>query len=474
MTLALDWVGDKSTVLRNDTNRWRQMARLWFGLPGLVALIPVALLGAHYARGAEGDAPYAALLYALLLLAIGIASLAISKFRAATPGLVLVALIFSVWVWFGFAGNWSRAEIEVITLMAAGGAFLAGRAAGQTSEALIFVWRALVWTLLLFSIVALISHVFLYTSDPLIISPEHTSRLRAGFVSPNTAATLFGVAALIGVGLVVHSVNHAGPNVHTRHDLIDHIFKRAFPGFSLFIVASSCLWLTSSRAGLAAYLLALVILVAAEYRSYRRGQRKKVQSFKRTRQIALVCASLFVVVALFSEVLSTRVGNAASDVQSRFDMYVIYWNVWLEKPWFGHGLGSFNRVNDYLMTLDNVGTTGLMGAAHNVILQWLIQQGIIGTVLICSLIVSIHVPLVQVVGAKTRYSKTFIRMSLCASGLVILHGMVDYALEIPSIMWTYTFLLGLAHGRATFLQQTRNDRLDKTEASEADSKLRNA
>ena len=65
-----------------------------FGLPGLVALIPFALLGAHYVRGADADDPSNTYLYALIFIAISLVTFGVSKFRAATPGLAAAALVF--------------------------------------------------------------------------------------------------------------------------------------------------------------------------------------------------------------------------------------------------------------------------------------------------------------------------------------------------------------------------------------------
>ena len=443
---------------------------LMLGTSVIAALTPIVLLGAHYARGGDGDAPYVSYIYAIILIAIGTVSLLGSKFRAATPGIAFAAALFAGWVASGLAGNWYRAEAEVISLAAAGAVFVTGRAAGLHPRSLTTVWHVLVWSLLVLAVFALFNHSGSYAGDPLQVSTFETVRLNAGFVSPNTAATLLALAALVAMGQLLYTVSHTGGRVQTRNDLIDHIFRNALPAIFLFVIASSCLWLTGSRAGIASFAVAVLVLTGWEYRAYRRGRRRTRKRYKRMRWLIFGIVSIIAGIAVFGEMFSNRAIEATTDAQSRLDFYQIYWQVWQERPWFGHGLGSFNRVNDSLMTQDNVAMIGLMGSAHNVVLQWLIQQGIIGTALMATLILSLHVPIVRALRAKNPYSRTFLRLALCASALVFLHSMLDYALEIPSIMWTYSFLLGLAHGRGTMMLSVQNDAVEENEqtVSEAD------
>lgn len=430
---------------------WAHRASKLLGLPGQSALIPIILLGAHYVRGAEADDPGNTYTYALILCLVGLVTFVTSRCRAAAPGLAVAAIGFAVWVALGFTGNWHRAQTEIITLIAAGFVFLTGTTAARTTETMSTAWRALIWSWLFFAILALIGHITNYTGDPMQSGAYDATRLRAGFVSPNTTATLLSIAALICLGKLLYAVNHASSDVKSRQEFVDYIFRASLTTIIVLALTLSCLLLTASRFVTILCVLAMVYLIESEYRTYR-GRRSRLTGVKRLiRTLLYVVLVIAAVSAFFLDLLADRTIEATSELPTKLDLFGLYWSAWLEKPWFGHGLGSFNRVNDALMTLENVGTTGSLGAAHNIVLQWLIQQGVVGSLLMFGLVAALHIPVIRAIRKSTRRSKTFLRVSLCISGLVILHGMLDYALEIPSVMWTYAFVLGLAHGRGSTL-----------------------
>ena len=62
---------------------------------------------------------------------------------------------------------------------------------------------------------------------------------------------------------------------------------------------------------------------------------------------------------------------------------------------------------------------------------------------------------VTVLGETSRRYSRLIRTVMFVSALLLIHGLVDYALEIPSVMWTYAFLLGLVNGIAVEDRQRR-------------------
>ena len=441
---------------------WANRASKVFGLSGQCALIPFILLGAHYVRGAEGDDPGNTYMYALILSIVSLATFVTSRCRVAAPWLAATAVVFTAWVGLGLAGNWHRAQAEIITLTAAGFVFLAGSTAGRASETLSFVWRAMIWAWLLFAVLALIGHITNYTGDPMQSGAYDATRLRAGFVSPNTTATLLSIAALFCLGKLLYAVNHASSDVKSRQEFVDYIFRASLTTIVALALTLSCLWLTASRFVTIICILSVIILVDAEYRTYR-GRHLHLDGIKKYIRAFVYGVLVMAAVTTFVlEVLADRAVEATSDLPSKLDLFGLYWSAWLEKPWFGHGLGSFNRVNDGLMTLENVGTTGTLGAAHNIVLQWLVQQGIIGSALMFGAVAAIHVSMIRAIQKTTRRSKTFLRVSLCVSCLVILHSMLDYALEIPSIMWTYAFVLGLAHGRSTTIIGIKLD-VEKTD-----------
>lgn len=418
-------------------------------LTAMAVFVPCALALSHLPLGSEH--PWPTVTFAGLWLAVAVITMIATRCCSATYGTIFVVIIAAIWIATGRIGNWHQASTEVTALIGAGALWLTGHALGRRGSLLGITWRALCWSLLVFCLFALLIHVSRYTGDPLAVSRIDTLRLRASFDSPNVAATLFAVALIIGAGQAIYTLFHPGPGVSTRQGVIDHFFRKGMSSIALIVVAGGCLTLTASRAGFVIGIAMLALLLAAEYGVYRK---RHGQSRSPVRWMQLVIAAgglLILFVAVSGEIMGLRAGKLSGDAMNRLHLFEIYWQAWREAPIWGHGLGSFNAVNDRIATLETAHMTVLLTEAHNVVLQWLIQQGIAGTAIIVLVWISIHVPLVRALSSGGARSRTFIRTALCVSGVVIFHGMVDYALEIPSVMWTYSLVLGLAHGRAFVL-----------------------
>lgn len=452
----------RETVSSSKQNRWARRASQAFGLPGLLAIIPFVLLAAHYTGGATQNSSYLATIFSLIIIIIGLTSFTLSKFRAATPGLAVIAGVAMVWALLGMSGDRLLSHYEISSLATAGAAFLLGRTAGMRSETHHYLWRALIWSFLMFGILALVGHIANYVSDPMSAGAYDATRLRAGFPSPNSAAALLAIMAMICAGRMLYAANHAGSGVQTRHQLVDYIFGTSMLTFFVFMLAMSCLWLTASWSVICLTLLALFLLLEAEFKTYRGGRIQMRKRHKLIRIGIIVGLSAAAIGLMFNDLLSDRTEELASTLPTKLDIFGVYSATWLEKPWFGHGMGSFEHLHDQLVNPGNVATIGTYAAAHNVVLQWLIEQGVVGTILIIAVFFALHIPIVRAIQKKTPRSKTILRVSLCVSALVILHNMLDYSLEIPSIVWTYALLLGLAHGRSSVLLGYRHD-VKKTE-----------
>jgi hypothetical protein len=98
------------------------------------------------------------------------------------------------------------------------------------------------------------------------------------------------------------------------------------------------------------------------------------------------------------------------------------------------------------MTKSNYGRLASMGATHNVFVQWLEQAGWIGSVLMWSCIAWLLGRLLFLALGQVPLA-VLPRLAIAASGLFILHGLTDFALEVPAVTAFWTLLLGIASGR---------------------------
>lgn len=415
--------------------------------------IPVLLLAAHFKAGAD-IAVIAAIFVAIFCGLFILASLVLG-FENIRLGIAIIAGLFLTWLGLGLFGNWHQAQHEILCLIGAGGVTALGYTIGRTPGGLKQAWSALIWTLLAFAVVAAILFSLQF-SDARSLS----ARLSGAFESPNTAATLLGIAMLVGASKLLVRFQDARFIARQRGDRIAQLAQKEFASIVLLVVAAGCLLFTISRAGIVFSLLAVFALIGFELaRISRRGQ---ASILKRKRvAIGFVLLALIVLALAVSGEINPNVEEALlENASGRIEANEIYWGVFAEKPWFGHGLGSFNAVNDEATTLDNAATLMPLGAAHNVLMQWLLQQGVIGISAMLFVFGMIFYPIVSALSSPSKKPRNFLRLVIAATFLVFAHGMVDYALEIPSVMWTYAYLLGLAAGYASSIRVTHSKPAD--------------
>lgn len=445
----------KDKLAKRDLDQlWTSVIADWpMKLAGTI--LPILLMLAHFSSGA--DIPETSALFSMLIFLL-LAVLVIGNgLSSITTGMLALTGILTLWLMFGLFGSWYQARAELLSLTAGLAVWSIGRILGASSVGFQTSKSALVWTLFLFAFVAFMAHLIGQQEGGPIFHREFKGRLMAGFGSPNTAATLFVIAALTAASSISLIFRHREFRTRERRDQVSYVISKGFASHALLILSLSCLVLTSSRMGNALGLVALTALIALDFRIASNAidisRSGMMRLLKNGRAMTLAFFAIGLTFLTWSGgTLAARSRNILTDTNERSDLYAAYWDIWRNEPWFGHGLGSFNAVNDAGTTIEAAPQMIPVGAAHNVALQWLIQQGLVGTILMLAIIMVLHRPIVKALIAPTDRPRNFLRLVLAVSFVVLAHGMVDYALEIPSVMWTWAFLLGLGTGFATRTQ----------------------
>lgn len=408
-------------------------------------LVPIWLFGAHLAQGA--DTQGLAETYSLGLLVSAAILIIAGGFRQIPVGMLLIAVVFLVWLWSGAFGHWATSRREVQVLAAAGAITGSGYLIGRRLKSSRLAWNALNWSLLVFSIVAIFAQVA-NESDLMTNQISTGGRLSATFGSANTAATLFGIACLLALARILLSLSDRKLRRLNRRDKIYFFAQHESANFTLLILAAYCLILTMSRAGIFLSFACLIALAAFEMSRLPRSGRFSFVKRKWFRILFGLSALLVLGLAITGAINPYQSEQLLHNSYSRIVMFETYLAIWLEQPLFGHGLGSFNSLNDSHTTLETAQYLAKTGAAHNVVLQWLVQQGIIGLAMMSIVIGAVLYPIVKCLRQSSSLPRHFLHMAIAVTVLVFAHGMVDYALEIPSVMWTFAYILGLAAGFA--------------------------
>jgi O-antigen ligase len=132
---------------------------------------------------------------------------------------------------------------------------------------------------------------------------------------------------------------------------------------------------------------------------------------------------------------------------SRLQLFAAYWPTFQASPWLGYGLGAFPTANGASMTVGNGMELARMGAAHNVYLQWLLQEGVPGALAMFGAVALILLATAR--GVSRRASQRWLGVAcLGVAAVFAIHGLVDFALEEPSLAAFFTVMLGLGYGLA--------------------------
>jgi O-antigen ligase len=335
---------------------------------------------------------------------------------------------------------------ELLKLLSLGAAFCAGLVVGASDRRA----RLLVFLVVIASIPyaawAFLQHFIAYGTIFGVEKPYHVERLTGSFLSANSAATTFGMLAVIAAARIARAVKESSAPWNLGAAAVaDQLARKAGVATVALLLLVTCTVETLSRAGIAATAAALLALVAWEVRA---------ASERRTRVRmatgAAIAASLAVAVLAIASAGGTieRLDSTLGDAGSRMAALQAHWEAFLASPWRGYGLGSFPVINDFVQTPENHRALAQLNALHNVYVQWLEETGVVGASLMfaCVALLLAHIWRGVSVRAKMR---TWLRAVLVVSLLVLVHGLVDYALQVPSIAWQWALWLGVGCGVAT-------------------------
>jgi len=149
-----------------------------------------------------------------------------------------------------------------------------------------------------------------------------------------------------------------------------------------------------------------------------------------------------IVVGLGNDLVLRRVAALDQDVDVRSVIFAVHWRAFLDAPLWGSGLGSFTDVNSYLMSAETYEELWSIRATHNVYLQWLQEAGLIGSAPMFGLVI-----MAAALRAGTLSRGSWALRALVAANVVVLvHGLTDFALQVPSIAAMWALLLGVQFG----------------------------
>lgn len=408
------------------------MRDIWpFGVFALLIVSACLALGADSATGA--------LTFSCLLMAAGAVFVLGRRPR------------IGLWVWGWIAGAAALAGLgafkgwmsvgapEYASLIAGAGVYIVAQEGARSTERADRMWRLM---LVLGAGIGFAAFVD-FIADPHTIfgyaRRYHVNRLSAPFLSANTAATFYGVIALMALTSCLRALRQCQgrrPDVYAR--------VLVLPVAALAITVT-CLFLTGSRAG-----ISLFVLCAAGLAFWR-----SAEDWRKGGHVSSLATPLLVVVTVLAMfwisggVYAARLANDDAQFVDniRMQQFASYWAAVWRAPFVGQGLGGFPFMARLYEVIETTRGSMTPKAAHNLVLQWLVQAGLIGTLggaaVLSGLVNSVRHGL-----NRRRRQKDLIRGVLVVIVFVLAHAMLDYALEITGFFWLFCWLIGLGGGLA--------------------------
>lgn len=409
-------------------------------VPAMVAVVVLAI--AHLAFGAA--APLAALTLAALLVAAAVVAVALAGPGHVTVGMLAGLLVAAAAALTGAAGNLDRAAPHLAALLAAGAMWTIGYVCARQRGALDIVWSGLIWSSLAYCVWMFFAEI------AATLSGADLGVISEAFESPAAASLLFGLFAVLGSARVLHVVKQMDAEALGRSEMIDRLLRDGLGGLLLIGFALTCLVLAGSQVGL--LLTVGVMLGHAAWDTAAIANRPHrgllVRILHRVTPLAAIgLAGWGVGLAWFTDE-SVAPGTGASDGLSHLQRLEAYGQAWLKQPAFGYGLGSADSVGNSAMTLSNVKAMLAPGDVQNLLVHWLVEAGAVGLAVLLITLGLVHARIAVAMRAH-KAPQTFARLAIAAGALMLLHGVSDSSLDLPSATWFYALLLGAASGVAT-------------------------
>jgi O-antigen ligase len=266
----------------------------------------------------------------------------------------------------------------------------------------------------------------------------YQNRLTGPFVNANSFATYLGMGLVAITALLLRQIGHSiDPTLPIRRRMLQALDVAVGRGAVLATCAlllAAALALTASRAGMAATLLGLVVMLQLR----REGSRRRMTAWIGT---VLVGAVLFVAVALSGEQLSSRFDDTVEHSDARWSVYVVTGRMIASAPILGTGYGTFEDAFTAYRDL-TISATHTWDKAHNSYLETILGLGIpVGLALIAA--IGLLVWRCAQGARKRRRNKIYPAVAAGLGVLIGAHAVVDFSIQMPAVAAVFAAMLGL-------------------------------
>lgn len=278
--------------------------------------------------------------------------------------------------------------------------------------------------------------------------------LTSTFVNRNSYATFAGLGLLCAVAWLVSGIRHLialeRPLRRKVALVAEAIFAQSFARTIAVLLLLAALLLTGSRAGVAASLIGLFVLLLAMTRG----------STLRPMQVlvagGVVGGIALTALALGGDLLVDRLAETGRDA-SAIDRELTYsatMDAISTAPWTGTGYGTYREV--FAAWRPEALSSGFYwDKAHNDYLENALELGLPAMLALNLAIALLAAEALRGLWRRRR-DRTAPALGVAATALVGVHAFFDFSLQMPAVSALYAFIMGLAVAQAFPQARRRN------------------
>lgn len=270
-----------------------------------------------------------------------------------------------------------------------------------------------------------------YYSDTAVFgwAPSHYafSRVTGGYANRNLYANLMTMGIGFSVVWLMMSSNRTASSMRSSSPFIVNITILVS---LIFVVLFSGLLLSGSRAAIVSFAAASIIVIILGI----------IDKRIRIRTVSLSLAFALAIVLAGIQLLSHRFAQIEIDANDRVEQWNTTIGIASNSVFTGFGAGAYESV----FRGRNAGELGPMtySHAHNDYLELLLEQGIIGLLLLgMVLIVTVVRSLSKLFRCRNLLRKRLILSGLFGVSAICLHAMVDSPFQAPANAWVFIALV---------------------------------
>ncbi len=282
----------------------------------------------------------------------------------------------------------------------------------------------------------------------------HPDSLISTFVNRNSFATFAGLALLAAVTVFLDHIRHilalARPARQKAALVIETmVFQSRWTTAAMLAIALA-LFLTTSRGGIVAALIALTGLTMLLLQSGARGRSRRGP----VALLVLIVVGIALVIGggNFLERVERQGLSIENDLRSTIFATTI--EAVRTAPWTGTGYGTYaEAIETYRVNDPEIFT--LWEKAHNTYLENALELGLPAALALNLAILWLAFICFRGVRERRR-NRAFPALGVAATLLVGLHALVDFSLQIPAVAVLYAFMMGLAVAQSSPTRKHRN------------------